>query len=810
MPQEDEAGAEAAASAEQSVHDVILELLGSDAALSDAAKDVVLGALAEVAGGVGESAEDKQNQPTATFLASIEVCGFRGVGPAARLDLYPAPGLMVVSGRNGSGKSSFAEALELTLTGTSYRWFNKKESLWSEAWQNLHHPDPCEIQVGFTREAAGPFTVGVQWNDGATLEHCTTWTQTGGGKRVDGTGDLGWSRALELHRPLLSYEELGRLFDGGPSALYDALAKLLGLDALADTEKILTARHKAIKAADDTADAERRRVQKALSEHTDERAARAAKLLRKRPVPLDEVRALATGSGEAQSDVVPALRVLAELPTPTLDAVADATRHLRTAIKAAADTATAAIDLTSQRVELLRTALRFHDTAGDTDCPVCAQGRLDAAWVATAQDSITSSEDLLDEYRATAQQLKTARSGLTAMIQELSVVAEVPGVELPACPAYNAAVAAARTIPVGDDALSAHAETTLTEVIAAADTLRAQAADELDRRESAWAPVAAQLGGWVGLEEQARADDDELKAVAAAKKWVNEHAAAFRNRRLKPIAAQARHIWHQLRQESNVDLVEISLEGTATRRKVVLEGAVDGRPTKALSVMSQGELHALALALFLPRATSPKSPFRFVVLDDPIQAMDPSKIDGFVQVLSGIAKTHQVIVFSHDDRLASVIRDTGVDARLIEVVRETGSRVTVRDNVNPALRHVGDIFALLKDDRMPADIKGRAAPALFRMALEAAAKQAFYAKAALAGDALTECEDRWLSAKKTSSRLALAVHGNAATDLTPWLKPERKRALRICNAGAHGDAQPVSIHDARDLEKTVREVLALR
>ena len=50
--------------------------------------------------------------------------------------------------------------------------------------------------------------------------------------------------------------------------------------------------------------------------------------------------------------------------------------------------------------------------------------------------------------------------------------------------------------------------------------------------------------------------------------------------------------------------------------------------------MSQGELHALALALFLPRATAADSPFRFVVLDDPIQAMDPAKIDGFVQVLA--------------------------------------------------------------------------------------------------------------------------------------------------------------------------------
>ena len=112
------------------------------------------------------------------------------------------------------------------------------------------------------------------------------------------------------------------------------------------------------------------------------------------------------------------------------------------------------------------------------------------------------------------------------------------------------------------------------------------------------------------------------------------------------------------------------------------------------------------------------SPFRFIVLDDPIQAMDPAKIDGFVQVLSEVVQTHQVIVFSHDDRLASVIRDTGVDARLVEVVRGTDSKVSIHDNVNPALRAVDDVFALVKDERLPDDIRARVLPGLFRIAVD--------------------------------------------------------------------------------------------
>jgi hypothetical protein len=266
-----------------------------------------------------------------------------------------------------------------------------------------------------------------------------------------------------------------------------------------------------------------------------------------------------------------------------------------------------------------------------------------------------------------------------------------------------------------------------------------------------------------------------------------------------------------LRQESNVDLGEITLEGSATRRRAVLSGSVDGQATKALPVMSQGELHALALALFLPRATSPNSPFKFIVLDDPIQAMDPAKIDGFVKVLEEVAKTHQVIVFSHDDRLASAIRETGVDARMVEVVRESGSKVTTRDNVNPARRAVSDVFAVVKDDGLPDDIRERVVPGLFRIAVEAAAKQAFYARASTAGKVRSDAEHAWSSAKKTSSRLALAVHGESSADLTSWLnaKPERRSTLRLCNA-VHGEARGVSKAEARDLERTVETLLALR
>ena len=46
---------------------------------------------------------------TGAYLTSLTVEGFRGIGPRQTLTLTPGPGLTIVVGRNGSGKSSFAE-----------------------------------------------------------------------------------------------------------------------------------------------------------------------------------------------------------------------------------------------------------------------------------------------------------------------------------------------------------------------------------------------------------------------------------------------------------------------------------------------------------------------------------------------------------------------------------------------------------------------------------------------------------------------------------------------------------------------------
>lgn len=611
---------------------------------------------------------------------------------------------------------------------------------------------------------------------------------------------------------MLTYEELGRLFDGGPSALYDALAKLLGLEVMSAVEKKLAADLKTAKAVRDAADSARRQAITALTPSSDERAVRLVKLLKKHVRPVDEIQAVVTGAGDGSMDVARALSAISELNLPSVTDIESSATRLRAAGEAMHRSEQGMVALTAERIDLLHSALEYQVRSSDADCPVCGKGRLDADWVERARVTVADGEASVAEYRTAAAELKSARVQADGLVAALHAVPAVTGVELPSLDAYNAAAQQARAMPTGHEACADHFETTVLDTIAVADALRAEADAAIADREDAWGPLAAQVAAWLPQERRAQQLADEFKVVNAAKNWATKQGAEFRNLRLKPIAAQARQIWSQLRQESNVDLGDITLTGTATKRKAVLGGSVDGEPTQALSVMSQGEQNAVALALFLPRATSIKSPFRFVVLDDPIQAMDPSKIDGFVRVLTEIARTHQIVVFSHDDRLASVIRETGVDARLVEVVRESGSKVKTRLNIDPARRLIDDAFAMIQDKNLVDEVKGRVAPNLFRMALESAARQAHYARQSVAVAARSVAEEQWQSAKTTRQRLALAVLGDEKADITDWLGAHRRRknVLQIGNAGAHGQVGKLSREDVRDLERTVEDLVGPR
>lgn len=753
--------------------------------------------------------------PLRAFVRSITVSGFRGIGERAPLEVNPYCGITVISGRNGSGKSSFAEALEYALTGTSYRWEAKKGQHWQASWRNLHAGVPASIKIDFAMEpdddrTGTTATIGVDWSPGCKLNEAQRWSQIKGQKRAP-ISALGWEQPLRTHRPLMSYDELGGLFEEGQSALYDALNVLLGLDEVTAAEARLKDAEKSLGVARKAANDGRTQLIRILDESSDQRAADVKKLIGRRPYDLDAVTATTLGAKTDQAAAIARLRTIAGLEIPGIVRAAEIANELRAAIDAQANASGAADDALLARANLLRDALNMHAHVGDGTCPVCETGTLDAAWRATAEARLAKADEAAAEHRKVTARLKQARTAAERFVDDVEAVSPVDGVQLAALSDFASALVKARAVPGNLADLPAHVETATAELTATADLLRQEASECADELEDAWAPIARAISAWVERETEARNDDARLQRVQTAVTWLRNCGDTLRERRMAPMVQQAGELWGRMRHESNVDIGNISLAGAAKRRHVVVDGAVDGVSTGALSVMSQGELHALALAMFIPRATNPASPFRFLVLDDPIQAMDPAKIAGFLDVLVELSKTRQVIVFSHDDRLPAAIRARSVPAQLLDVTREQGSVVVVGENDLPADRYVSDAMALILDERMDDVVKRKATPGLFRMAVEAAAHQRFYTDRARDGALYHETDAAWEAAKTTQQCVALAVTGAVTGDVSGWKSHRRHRfpTLAICATGVHNGAV-LDRGTIQDLRETVRDIVENR
>jgi hypothetical protein len=303
------------------------------------------------------------------------------------------------------------------------------------------------------------------------------------------------------------------------------------------------------------------------------------------------------------------------------------------------------------------------------------------------------------------------------------------------------------------------------------ERLKATASRELQRREDIWRPIATDLAGWLDTAKRARSGEDVLKDLSAAEKWIRAASNDIRNERFAPIADQAQGVWDMLRMQSSVQLKKIVLTGAGSARKVVLEVSVDGMEGAALGVMSQGELNSLALSLFMPRATLPESPFRFVVIDDPVQSMDPARVDGLARMLEKAAQTRQVVVFTHDERLARSCRLLGIDAKIVEVTRRPDSVVELRPGQDPVSRYCNDAWAVAKSEDLDPVVKARIVGVFCRLAMEAACTEAVTRRRLANGEDYESIEALLDSAKGLAELMALALFDDIARtkDLTSRL-----------------------------------------
>ena len=723
------------------------------------------------------------------YIRSVTVEGFRGIGASSTLEVPPGNGLTLVMGRNGSGKSSFAEAVELLTTGTNRRW-STRSKVWREGWRNLHHGS-SELRVEFVFEGDGVGTAIEQWPTDGDVENGTRTIQRANGKKAP-LESLGWTRPLELYRPFLSYNELGAMFDEGPTALHDKLSAMLGLDDLTAAEKALQTTRLDTSHAKDAVRSKTAGLLTQLRLLDDDRARKARQELEGPTPNLATLRKLLVTTDASEASVGAAMRQLVELEPIDAEAIARAADGLRKAVAAQDALAGTPAAEARELARLLGSALEYHERHRPKKCPVCASGDLGKPWRDATAKRVTELEARAAQFDETQRTAQAALSRLTSFLRP--VPACVTSLKRSAIDTTKLATAWNAWLSSDDADVKAAArriETQGKEIAALLANAQEQARATVATRDDAWARFVPALATWIDEAETAAVASGRVADITRAEQWLRDTSDEIRAERFAPVAEHARRLWGLMRQQSNVELEALTLEGSGARRRSELRVEIDGKPAQALGVMSQGELHAIALSLFVPRATAAASPFRFMVIDDPVQSMDPARVDGLARVLELVAAERQVIVFTHDDRLPEAVRRLEIAATILGVTRREGSIVEVRTEADPVTRAIADARTLAFTDELPLEIARRTVPGFCRLAIEAVCWEVVRRRRLLRGDSFVKVEESIAEAKTLTQLASLALYDDKdrGSDVLPRINrdfgPEQGDAFTASNRGPH-------------------------
>lgn len=499
------------------------------------------------------------------YLASISVEGFRGIGQRADLPLEPQPGLTLIYGANGSGKSTFVEALDVLLTGSTAR-FEGRGHEWRSAWANAHSPDRGQIEAEFVVDEEGQASL----HDRLKCNWLVADLSAAAGEKdhsfcgpAQTLGRLDVAGAIDEFRPILGYGELGPLFE--ESSSFD---------------------------------------------------------------------------------------------DPDSDYVTPFAQHIRA-----------------------RASIRDETT--------------DALWKFIRHRS--RREALYTELSAWQSCVSEARKGRARRESPLqaTLIGKTPTQSRLRSPAdwnWKAFVSQYKDTETWFDEALKH-------------KMHAIARAYLPRFSNHIRESIAQLAEanqWLRLED-GQAARSGMKEFLAYTPRVGSYAEMLldeiHSARLEQFSQRVSNFWRRIRRSSNVRFEALSLqqhrpideEGSpAPELRVSLGLTIDGDRPIERGALSQGELHSLALSVFLPTLMRLESPFGFAVIDDPVQAMDEYAVDGLAEVLHDAAKELQVIVFTHDKRLPRALRLLDVEHTLINITRSPGSNVKCHVTRDPVLQALDD------------------------------------------------------------------------------------------------------------------------
>jgi DNA repair exonuclease SbcCD ATPase subunit len=651
----------------------------------------------------------------------IEVEGFRGFRDKTRFDLDAS--VVILSGPNGTGKTSFCDAIQWLLLGDVSRFAALSTRRDTTYVDNIYRAgQPAIVSAGLKlngREVqltrTGLASPGhLEWNDGLTSYHgeeAEIRLRSGFGvpARVDFSNYL-------LRSAILQQDLIKTVLEDKPAERYRNLVSLLGLDEIQDfvqaaKERALRASEVGERARDNLRQAEAR-LQNATG-RIEELQGRAAR----RP---DIQSAIATLSGRLEnvrffdrellvsrvsSSFEEALSSIQSFDTLTrrlLDrlSVLERRREELTNEAALLDEGVETIEEASEnrraaRLELEVAEQAFAWVADRTDaigalasqalpllgdrCPVCGQGIVADQVRLKLQQIVAVSAQELNEARKTVEMARAKSRAAELTLDKITThhqkMSEVD---------RRSAILTSEFESWQEDAAALYEK--LAEGLGLdfpandfnSTQALAQISDELRSTWSAFSQVSVDFApSMLDLDlAGARSDVERLRQnveinrdrARAASAFEEEAATLFRtatraaaavtSRRSSVLAPIVQDIFSRLDPHPMLKTLDFQFDvyyerGTA---RPILKDASGEFEANPILVLSSSQANVAALSCFLALGwASGASSAGFVMLDDPLQSMDDVNALGFADICRHLRSEKQLIISTHDRRLASLL-----------------------------------------------------------------------------------------------------------------------------------------------------------
>jgi DNA repair exonuclease SbcCD ATPase subunit len=204
--------------------------------------------------------------------------------------------------------------------------------------------------------------------------------------------------------------------------------------------------------------------------------------------------------------------------------------------------------------------------------------------------------------------------------------------------------------------------------------LRPQAEDLRDRWRDIYSSVAAPSGkaeieglehvldqlsaDVTSAEQQSERLAQRLRAARKAADAAKRACLEITERDLARLEPALRRIYRRL--DPHPAFTEIDFQhqfsNTKGRTTTQVEDPRTGTKTNPAVAFSEGQLNATAISLFAALVLTVETPrFPFVLLDDPLQALDGTSALGLAELCRELRKFRQLIVTTHDRRFAALL-----------------------------------------------------------------------------------------------------------------------------------------------------------